>query len=162
MQRRVFNKLPIGAKPFTLAPKRFALNRPDSLICPESGRHPIPLWSAGPDIPLAQSNSLCALVGLGFQSDNMVPDARKFGAVQNIGRDQVDVADPQVILQETVDKCRNFHSDVIRWAEVTRAVWLIPMDSNDKVFRAQRRYFRKTIHSGPCVEQIRLYGAIPL
>jgi len=48
-----------------------------------------------------------------------------------------DVADPQVILQETVDKCSDFHSDVIRWVEVTRAVWLIPMDSNDKVFRAQ-------------------------
>jgi hypothetical protein len=48
-----------------------------------------------------------------------------------------DVADPQVILPETVDKCSDFHFDVIRWAEVTRAVWLIPMDSNDKVFRAQ-------------------------
>jgi len=48
-----------------------------------------------------------------------------------------DVADSQVILPETVDKCSDFHSDVIRWAEVTRAVWLIPMDSNDDVFRAQ-------------------------
>ena len=45
-----------------------------------------------------------------------------------------DVADPQVILPETVDKCSDFHSDVIRWAEVTRAVWLIPMDSNDAFF----------------------------
>jgi hypothetical protein len=46
MHRRDFRTLPSGATPFTPAPKRFALNRPDFLFHRGFGRHPYPQWSA--------------------------------------------------------------------------------------------------------------------